>query len=232
MPEIIAHRGASRECLENTLAAFDRAVEQKADAIELDVHATRDGTVVVHHDPSIRDHRTGHADETIVIADVDYSVLSEWRLLNAEPVPTLDAVLNRMEGRAKVYVEVKGIGIEKHVVDCLHRHQKTSTAVHSFDHRIALAVRNLDENIRVGILSASYVIDYARLISTARATEMWQQESLIDAALVATVQSSGARLIAWTENNASHAALLAQLGVDALCTDIPAALRASLATHA
>jgi glycerophosphoryl diester phosphodiesterase len=49
-PELIAHRGASRECRENTLPAFARALELGADGIELDVHASSDGVIVVHHD--------------------------------------------------------------------------------------------------------------------------------------------------------------------------------------
>jgi len=52
-PEIIAHRGASRERPENTLAAFNRAAELGADAVELDVHLTKDGRLVVHHDPTV-----------------------------------------------------------------------------------------------------------------------------------------------------------------------------------
>ncbi len=231
-PEIIAHRGASRECLENTLAAFDRALQQRADAIELDVHATTDGVVVVHHDPEIRDNRSGHADGTLVIADADFAELSGWRLLNEEPVPTLDNVLQRMAGHATVYVEVKGIGIEQHVVDCLARHPNTRTAVHSFDHRIALKMRALCADIRTGILSASYVIDVAHEIKTAQATDFWQQSALIDAALVRDAHAAGARVIAWTENNLPHASTLAMLGVDALCTDIPGALRSAFTTPA
>ena len=51
---IIAHRGASRAFHENTIRAFERAVELGVDGIELDVHATRDGVLVVHHDPTLK----------------------------------------------------------------------------------------------------------------------------------------------------------------------------------
>lgn len=232
VPEIIAHRGASRECLENTLAAFDRALVQKADAIELDVHATADGVVVVHHDFEIRDNRSGHADGTLAIANVDFSELSKWRLLNEEPVPTLDIVLQRMAGKATVYVEIKGIGIEQPVTDCLARHPLTKTAVHSFDHRIALRMRTLRGQTRTGILSASYAIDVAHLIHSAKANDFWQQSAMIDEALVRNVHAANARVIAWTENKFPHASTLASYGVDALCTDIPGALRNAFATPA
>ena len=55
MVEIIAHRGASREKLENTRAAFVEAIAQQADGVELDIHCTSDGQVVVHHDFHLRD---------------------------------------------------------------------------------------------------------------------------------------------------------------------------------
>ncbi|MEP6765431.1 MAG: glycerophosphodiester phosphodiesterase [Gemmatimonadaceae bacterium] len=232
VPEIIAHRGASRECLENTLSAFDRALVQQADAIELDVHATTDGVVVVHHDFEIRDNRSGHADGTLVIADADFAELSKWRLLNEEPVPTLDAVLQRMAGRATVYVEIKGIGIEQQVADCLARHPNTKAAIHSFDHRIALKMRTLRPQTRTGILSASYVIDVAHVIKAAQANDFWQQSAMIDEALVRDAHNANARVIAWTENNFPHASTLASFGVDALCTDIPGALRKGFITPA
>ena len=232
MPEIIAHRGASRDCLENTLAAFDRALQQGADGIELDVHATNDGVVVVHHDFFVRDNRGGGRRPKIFIADVSYSELSELRLLNFEPIPTLDTVLARVGQQAVVYVEVKGLGIEQHVVDCLNRHTETRTAVHAFDHRIPYAIAALRPGTQTGILSSSYVLDTSHMIQSAGARDLWQHSAMIDAALVALARSAGARIVAWTENDATHAMELIAMGVAALCTDTPGALRSALATRA
>src|SRR5687767_7507148 len=57
-PEVIAHRGLPRMARENTLSSFALAIDAGADAIELDVHATREGVVVVHHDPWLRAHES------------------------------------------------------------------------------------------------------------------------------------------------------------------------------
>jgi glycerophosphoryl diester phosphodiesterase len=57
--ERIGHRGASKEFRENTLPAFQRAIELGADGVELDVHVTADGVAVVHHDPGVRAKRPG-----------------------------------------------------------------------------------------------------------------------------------------------------------------------------
>jgi glycerophosphoryl diester phosphodiesterase len=229
MPEIIAHRGASRECLENTLAAFDRAIEQQADGIELDVHATSDGVVVVHHDPFVRDSREGQADRKLFIADVPFAELATLRLLNFEPVPTLDTVLARIGTQAVVYVEVKGLGIEAPVAACLRRHPETRTAVHAFDHRIPLAVARLLPGLPTGILSESYVLDTEHMIRAAGARDLWQQRAMIDRALVECARLAGARVVGWTENDVAHARGLIAMGVAALCTDIPGSMRQSLA---
>lgn len=250
--EIIAHRGASRDCLENTLQAFQRALDQGADAFELDVHATTDGIVVVHHDPDIAIYEpaqpsaTGHsiagdnvsdgteghnratAVRRLTINAVDYTALRDVRLKNGEGVPTLDEVLALARGRATVYVEVKGLGIETEVVDCLLRHPETRTAVHSFDHRIPSSIGHRIAGYPTGILSASYVLDFPRMIQSAKARDLWQHTALIDQELIDTTHTSGARVVAWTENSVEHAVHLVQMGVDAICTDIPAVIRSGL----
>jgi glycerophosphoryl diester phosphodiesterase len=228
--EIIAHRGASRDRLENTLAAFSLALEQGADAFELDVHATRDGVVVVHHDPDVKLASTEDVGGrgSLMIRTVDYTTLQQHPLRNGETVPTLDDVLSLARGRATVYVEVKGFAIESLVADCLERHRETPTAVHSFDHRIPVRVADIRSSTPKGILSASYVLDAPHMIRQAGARDLWQQAMLIDRALVEAAHATGARVVAWTENNVAHAAELVQMGVDAICTDIPGAMREGL----
>ncbi|MBC8089926.1 MAG: hypothetical protein H7Z40_21915 [Phycisphaerae bacterium] len=259
--EIIAHRGASRDRLENTLSAFRTALEQGADGIELDVHATRDGMVVVHHDPTVQvstpigvsladagasSHPTGraptqatslpvsaplspHRPEEIAIAGVSYDELCNVTLRNGEHIPSLDAVLDLVAGRATVYVEVKGAAIEEYVVQCLARHPNTATAVHSFDHRIPHAIGALAPRVPLGILSCSYPLDIGHMISSAGARDLWQHAALVDQALVDAARTAGARVVVWTENDVAHAVQLVGIGVAAICTDLPGPMRSGLA---
>jgi len=245
--EIIAHRGASRDCLENTLSAFRTALAQRADGIELDVHATRDRVVVVHHDPVVKvravsgrgaDPREPSSvyeppeepgvTHEVAIADVTYAELCTHTLANGEHIPTLDEVLVLAEGKATVYVEVKGVAIEENVLECLSRHPNTTTAVHSFDHRIPHAIGQLDRRVPLGILSSSYLLDIGHMITSAGARDLWQHTALVDQALVHAARAAGARVVVWTENNFEHAAELVQMGVDAICTDVPGAMRDAL----
>src|SRR5204863_5393294 len=96
-PLVIAHRGASSVELENSLAAFRAAAGQGADGVELDVHATIDGEIVVHHDPSVLG---------LPIAQARARDLAAVPPANGEPIPTLAQALD-VPGKLKVFAEVK-----------------------------------------------------------------------------------------------------------------------------
>lgn len=229
IPEIIAHRGTPRECLENTMASFDRALAQGADGIELDVHATRDGVVVVHHDAVVRSGPADAAAEgTLAIAERAWADLQDVALKDGSRIPTLDAVLTRVGARATVYIEVKAADMETALIACLDRHASAQLAVHAFDHRIPVAVRTRRTETSIGLLSTSYPLSLADFVSAAHAHAFWQQAHLIDESLVRDAHALGLRLIAWTVNDLALARRLAAWGVDALCTDTPGLLRDTL----
>ena len=225
MPELIAHRGASRQRRENTLPAFQLALELGADAIELDVHATADGVVVVHHDPEVV-----AGERRIPIAGTVWAPLREVPLPGGERMPTLMDVLALVGDRATIYVEIKGAGIEASVASIL-KNSRSRCAVHSFDHRAAQRHHELAPEIPVGVLSASYPIDPIAPVRAAGAQALWQEWHLIDADLVARAHEAGVRVIAWTVNDAAEARRLVKLGVDALCGDDVAMLREFIGYH-
>ena len=227
LPEIIAHRGAPRDATENTLASFEIALSQGADGIELDDHATRDGTVVVHHDPAI-EHVSGPARPPRAIASMTDVELALVRFADGQGVPTLDAVLTLVGRQATVYVEVKALSIEAQVASVLSRHPSVRAAVHSFDHRVAVAVRDVRPPTAIGLLSASYPVLMASCVTDASADAMWQHYELIDGALVRDTHQRGARLIAWTVNDPAAARALVEMGVDGICTDVPGLMREAL----
>jgi glycerophosphoryl diester phosphodiesterase len=228
VPEIIAHRGASRDAYENTLAAFALALEQGADGIELDVHATADGAVVVHHDPVVH-RRSGGRAEAVPIASLTAADLGDCRLPSGDRIPTLAEVFALVGDRAALYVEVKGRGMAPLVAALLDAHPTVRSAVHAFDHRVPVAVRRMRPSTPIGLLSASYPLDVRRLLAGTGAAAFWQHVDLIDEAMVEAIHAEGVRVIAWTVNETPRARELAAWGVDALCTDAPGAIRAALA---
>ncbi len=223
MPEIIAHRGLPRERTENTLESFALALARGADALELDVHATRDGVVVVHHDPALA------APHTHVLAERDYASVAALELRGGGRAPTLASVL-ALAASASTYVEIKASGIEDAVLAVLDE-APGPVAVHAFDHRVAAAMAERAPRLRRGVLLSSYLLDLPHVLRGARAQDLWQHWSMIDEPLVGAAHDAGCRVIAWTVNDAEAAARLARLGVDGLCTDVCDDLRAALAAR-
>jgi glycerophosphoryl diester phosphodiesterase len=219
--EIIAHRGTPREHPENSLPGFRQALEYGTDGIELDVHLTSDGVVVVHHDAALHAPLVGAAGGSLSleIRDLTYDAVRVRPLAPGVPVPTLAEVLDLVGPRATVYIEVKAPAAVDAVVHCASQ-TSVSCAIHGFDHRVALRASAIAPRIPAGILLDSYLIDPAAALSNAGARDYWQRWDMIDGDLVARIHAAGGRIIAWTVNDVADARRLAALGVDAVCTDI------------
>ena len=232
MPEIIAHRGTPRDRRENTLAGFALALDQGADGIELDVHGTADGTVVVHHDATLQPEVEPRALAGRAIASLTAAELAAVRL-PAGPdgvrhgIPRLSEVLELMDRRGTSYVEIKGQGIEREVLALLAR-APGPVAVHGFDHRVSRRVADAPSPPPTGILVYSHLLDPVHALRGAGARDYWCWWEFIDAAAVRAIHAVGGRVVAWTVNDGEAGRRLAAMGVDALCTDVPGGMRAAL----
>ena len=210
-PQIIAHRGASSERPENTLAAVLRALELGAEAIELDVHATRDRAVVVHHDPVIAG---GPALASCTLAET-----ARYRV-RGEPIPTLDAVLTAVGDAADVYVELKARDVEALAVDVIRRSPAPRRcAIHSFDHTAVLRARRAAPEIPGGVLLASYLVKPEDALRDADARDYWSDFTFVDEELVRRVHAARGRVVAWTPAADEDILRLARLGVDGVCAN-------------
>jgi len=223
MTLIVAHRGASAYETENSLAAFRLAQAMGADGIELDIHVTADGVPIVHHDPTIG----GMGIWRMSFAEVR----ERHPLANGEPVPTLAEALAAIDAGIPVYVEVKALAArdDRHLLAVLREGANPDRCqVHSFDHRIVQRLRIAEPALVAGVLSASYPIHPVAAMRDVGASSLWQQESLVDADLVAAVHAAGASLFAWTVDDPVRMRTLSALGVDAVCTNRPDLARESI----
>jgi glycerophosphoryl diester phosphodiesterase len=210
--EWIGHRGAPREYPENTLPAFQRAIELGADAIELDVHVTADGVPVVHHDPELRGSRS------VALATMTWGEIARIELAPGIAIPSLEQILDVVGERATVYVELKGSNSERATLGVIAA-SGTRCAVHSFDHDAVARAARLAPGVRRGILFDAYPNDVQVAMRDSKALDVWPEWSLIDAPLVEQVHAHGGRVIAWTVNATAAAEQLVRLGVDGLCGD-------------
>jgi glycerophosphoryl diester phosphodiesterase len=209
-PLRVAHRGMPRAARENTLPSFQLALDAGADGLELDVHATADGVVVIHHDERLAG---GPAIDQLTLAQ-----LREHEAAPGVPIPTLAELCDLVAGRASLFVELKGAGIEAQVLDVLGQYGGDA-AIHSFDHAMIQRTRALDTGRRLGVLFDDAPADVVRTMMATGATDVWPQWRLVTPALVAMVHEAGGRVIPWTVNDPARAQGLAALGVDALCGD-------------
>jgi glycerophosphoryl diester phosphodiesterase len=213
---VIAHRGASTRETENSLAAFRAAGPLGADAVELDIHATTDGALIVHHDEMIagRYH----------IPQLTARRVRELRLPNGEPVPTLPEALAAAGPRLGVFVEVKSLApqYDERLFDALAQGPNPAGyAIHAFDHRIVRRLALERPALSRGVLSSSYLVRPLAALEDARATTLWQERTMVDRALADVLHEAGMRLIVWTVDDPVEMRRLLELGVDGLCTNQP-----------
>ncbi len=160
-PQIFAHRGANAVAPENTLPAFEKALELEADGIELDVQATADGALVVLHDFSLSRTTTAtgllRAHTLAQLADVDAGVLFNESFAGT-PIPTLEQVFDLVGKRCIVNVEIKNIdwrgGREAEPLARIiqRRRLHDQVIVSSFNPIALLKMRRLDPSIALGLL--------------------------------------------------------------------------------
>lgn len=229
----IAHRGASGQAPENTLAAFSKALEIGADAIELDLHRTRDGHLVVIHN-GIVDRTTGSRG---IVADMS---LKELKSLDAgaqfrpdfsdQQIPTFQEVIELVKGKAKICAELKVKGIEEDVVQTIEQNNiKDEVIVISFLHQSLNKVKQLDAQISTGMLvgirkvtRAPLLVQKARKISADVVMLPW---SFTTAELVEGVHKEGLFITVWTVNELSEMNRLIKIGVDGIATNYPERLK-------
>ena len=222
-PSVIAHRGASGYEYENSRAAFRRAVMLDADGVELDVHATLDGGIVVHHDEEIPG--------VGPISQLSLAEASRSRIRNGETLPLLTEVLD-LVGERDVWVEVKGLPAahDQRLLDVLDRGPAPDRyAVHSFDHRIVFRLGELRPSLRRGILLSAYLRDPIAVMRSVGATTLWQEWQQVDEELVSRVHEADFTLIAWTVNDLGDLDRMVRLGVDGLCGNYPDRIRVAIA---
>lgn len=221
---IYAHRGASGRLPENTLRAFRAAINDGADGVELDLHATADGVPVVIHDRDL-------ARTTSGAGNVDALTLAELRSFDAggEPVPTFAEVLDLLAGRLRLDIEIKQAGIERQTLEVLARYPHAAWAISSFDWGILHAVRRLSARAELWPLAVAVDEPLLAAAEALASPNVALAADAFNAASATQLREAGLGVVVWTVNDPNEARAMRDLGARALCTDEPAAIRAALA---
>lgn len=228
--QIVAHRGSSMQCPENTMPAFSQAVMEFADCIELDVRQSLDGEFVIMHDLSLR--RTTGLDVEVsrmTLAQIKELDAGGWksREYAGEPIPELWEVLDFAKGSIRLNLELKtGSGdkdFAKKLVALLEEYGMTGDCVvSSFDYDILKEIKELNENIQTGyILSVAYG-DY---FSMENVDFFSINYAFVSKEMVERAHRAGKEVYAWTVNSTRTIKKMLECGVDSVITDNPVLAR-------
>lgn len=235
--KIFAHRGASGAYPENTLLAFKKAVEAGADGVEFDLHRTRDGVLVVHHDFDLE--RT--ASIPLVIGETDYAKLAQYDLgawkgkFPKQTLPTLDEVLSVFrETDMVINIELKAgsalyPGIEAELLEVLKREPNPSRFVlSSFDHHALMQLRSLGSPHPLGVLTEARVIAPWVYVETHDFQTYHPYYRALDPDTMKELKARGIPVYTYTVNHAHAAKRLKEWDVDGIITNWPEKIKEKL----
>lgn len=228
--KIIAHRGFSSIAPENTLIAFQKAIDSKADYFELDVHKTKNDSLVVIHDSSVD--KTSSNNKKGEIAEMNYSDLATVKVgysgkfgdkYENERIPTLREALELAKGKIKVCIEIKVYGAEEAILKIVDElGLRDEVILFSFYYPVLAKIRQLDKNIPILFLISKadkMTIDYAKVIE-ANAIGVGSRTTITEAYLD-FAHENGIEVWKWTVNEEDEMQQLIDLGLDGLITDYP-----------
>ena len=229
----IAHRGASWVAPENSLAAIEAAIEQGADYIELDVQQTADGTLVLLHDRDL----LRIANDRRAIWDIDYDELAmldagSWFSIDfaSERVPTLAQAIERMRGRAQLYLEIKTTAempdlVAATVAELQRLDFVEQTVVAGLSPRVLNEALALEPKLRTSLLvhTAIGALGYHPYDTLSL------REGTVTPQEIRAARQGDYALHVWTVNNRRDMHRFIDMGVDGIITDVPAMLTDVLA---
>lgn len=228
---VVAHRGGAALAPENTLAAFENALKIGVDQVECDVHLSKDGELVVMHDPDVSRTTDG-------TGQIGQMTLAEIKKLNAaskfgngswaaQPPPTLGELLDLIKGKAGIQIEIKTAagntrypGIEKKVAGLLSAKGMTDKAIIiSFDFPTLQDIKAIDSRIKTGALvnaqwmtahmtkSPEQILD--EVVQATGADYIMPTAGSVSEALVKATHARGLKMGVWTVDATSDMRRLA-----------------------
>jgi len=217
------------------MASFEQACEFGVDMIELDVHGSRDGNLIVIHDSSTA--RTARGNPQGAVADLTLAQLKAvdvgmWKApgFAGERIPTLHEVLAAFKGRAMLLIELKARGIEEKVAEAIREAEmQNSVMLQSFDAESVRIMRGLLPGTPAGILyrdtwildpvgRGRCIVEQARRVGASFAG---MNVGAVSAELVRTLKNGGLDVFAWTADDDWVFAHLIEAGVDGIITNYP-----------
>jgi glycerophosphoryl diester phosphodiesterase len=258
-PRILVHghRGARARRPENTIPAFQYAIERGVDVLEMDMAVTKDNVIVISHDPILQPPVCAGPQPSAVIRQLTLAEVRRWdcgavrnpkfaqqQTVPGTRIPTLDDVFRlATRGAFDFNIETKSFPsrpeytpppeeFARLVLDKVRQYKLEKRVIlQSFDFRTLVAMRKLAPEIRLSALIQGSQRDFPSIAAEAAQAEIISPEfSLVTPSKVEAAHKAGLQVVPWTANTEADWDRLIQAKVDAIITDDPAALIAHLKT--
>ena len=237
---VIAHRGASGNAPENTLAAFRKAIALGATFIETDLQLSRDARFVAIHDATVNRTTNGQgAVHDMTLADLRKLDAGSWfgSEFAGERIPTLEEILEFSKKNDVVfYLEIKpgaAWGGEHALIGALRESGEIPRAVViSFDPAIVLSLRKIEPTLMTGLLYDGQIENPLDKAVEIGARQLAVRGDLVTPALIAQAKKKDLQVVCWTVNHPAHMRMLAAAGVDGIMSDYPDRLVAAVRKEA
>lgn len=236
MPLVLAHRGANKVAPQNTLPAFEKALELKADGLETDVHLSKDGHIVICHNYTIDETSNGKG----LVSEMTLSQLKAFDFgsyfsneFKGVTLPTLPELLDLTKEMTLINIEIKppktDCDLVKKVVEEIHNYGIVENSIVScFDPECIRLVKEIDSNVKTGLLyeddplgNEIMTFGVAKYCSQLKADAAHPHRKLITHKEVLELHNLGIAVNPWTVNLEEDIIRLTQWGCDALISDVP-----------
>ena len=241
MTKIYAHRGYSEKYPENTMLAFRKAAEVGAEGIEIDVHLTKDGELVVMHDENtVRTTGTNALIKDLTLAE--FKALDAGNVKNGEfefeAPPTLREVFELLvETGMECNIEIKSgvfeyLGIERKILNLMDEFGlRDKIVISSFNHYTVCRFKELAPDVKCGFLEESWLI-HPGAYTRNRGVECFHPFfNMLNHENVQDLRNNGIEINAWTINDEDEMRHLIEIGADGIMTDYPHRLKAVYASY-
>ena len=213
----IGHRGAKGYVAENTLASFQKALELGVDGIELDVHLSKDNILVVIHDETIDRTTSGKG----FVKDFTASQLKEYG------IPTLEEVIDSIDKKCFVNIEIKDSNATKYVLELLQNYivekhwNPHLFQISSFDWNVLQLCHSEERRISLGVLTEDSIENALAFAKKINAYSINPFFKLLNSENVLQIHQNGFKIFPWTINSEEDLTFVKSLNVDGIISDFP-----------
>ncbi|MDG2371459.1 MAG: glycerophosphodiester phosphodiesterase family protein [Flavobacteriaceae bacterium] len=222
-PLVIGHRGAKGHAPENTIKSIQKAIDLGVDGIEIDVFRCASGELVVFHDKSVEKLTNGIG----FIEQMSLDSIKELNVLGTEKIPTLKEILDLIDGKITLNIELKGTNTSFLIHQLLNSYFKSTNwtkdriFISSFDWNELKAFQQLNKEVRIAVLTEDDPVDAIPIAKELNAFAINPNYNSLNKLNVAKIKSENFLIYTWTVNNIKDINQMKKLGVDAIITDYP-----------